>query len=93
MTVALDPIVRTGAATVAALAARSVNSGTFRGIALQGAKRPVAVLIRQGSHTVAFTVDGMPISMHDLDHRFPGHRAKFERAAPDRNAGSIRGAG
>lgn len=81
MTVKLDRVVRVGAVAVAALARRSVGRGPWPGISFHGAKRPVAVLIRRDGVTTGFEVDGTPIPPDDLERRFPGQGAAFERVA------------
>jgi len=79
----LDDIVRIGAVTIAALTQRSVSSRGFRGVALHGTKRPVAILIRLDDMTRAFEIDGRQIALDAFERRFPGQHAEFERLASD----------
>lgn len=81
MTVELAEIVRLGTVALAAVATSSVGSSFAGGVSLRGAKRPVAVLVRRDKTTMAFEIDGRPIASEELERRFPGQRAEFERRA------------
>ncbi len=81
MTVELDDVIRVGAVAVAALVTRSVHCDFRRAVSIRCAKRPVAVLIRRDDVTTAFEIDGPRIDPDDLERRFPGQRAEFERRA------------
>ena len=79
--VELDEVIRVGAVTVAALVKRSIHRGILHTASICGAKRPVAVLIRRDDVTLALEIDGPQITLDDLEQRFPGQRAEFERLA------------
>ncbi len=81
MMLELDEVIRVGAITVAALAKRSVHGNSLCAVSIHGAKRPVAILIRRADVTMAFEIDGPQIALDDLEQRFPGQRAEFERIA------------
>jgi hypothetical protein len=81
MSVALDPVLRVGGVAVAALVECSVNCGRAPAIWFFGTKSPVAILVRRDGATSAFETDGTGIAPDDLERRFPGQRAAFERAA------------
>lgn len=81
MTAALDPVVTIGAARIAAIVERSIGSQRAGGVFAWGAKRPLAILIRHNGVTTAFDTDGEPIALADVDRRFAGLRARFERLA------------
>lgn len=86
---ALEPVIRVGAVTVAALARRAIRAGALGvwscgvmgGAWFQGEKRPVAILVRREGRTTAFGPDGAPIPLQTLERRFPGQLAAFERLA------------
>ena len=78
---AMDQVVRAGATTVAAVVKRSVRRSPFRAVSIHGQKRPVAILIHHADVTMAFEIDGPRIALDDLERRFPGRRAEFERIA------------
>ena len=81
MTVELGEVIRVGAVTVAALAERSVHCVSPHAVLVHGTKRPVAVLIRRNDVTMAFEIDGPRIALENLEQRFPGQCAEFERYA------------
>lgn len=86
--VQLDDIIRAGAVSIAALSEQSVHHGTVPSTWILGTKRPVAVLIRRDDETLAFEANGSPIAFDDLEKRFPGGRAEFERRVMDGASGS-----
>lgn len=79
MTVELDRPIYAGGAAVAAIVSRSVHAGAWRGLAICGSKRPIAVLVRRDGRTAAFEADGRPIPRDELERRFPEQYAEFER--------------
>jgi len=81
MMVELDEVIRVGAITVAALVKRAVHGNAFCVLSICGEKYPVAVLIRRADITMAFEIDGPRITLDELEQRFPGQRAEFERIA------------
>ena len=81
MMVEFDEVFHVGPVTVAALVKRSLHCDFLRGALICGAKRPVAVLIRRDGVTRAFEINGPQIALNDLEQRFPGQRAEFERHA------------
>lgn len=81
MTVELDEVVRVGGVAIAALVERSVRRERWPPVSVFGAKRPAAILIRDGDGTRAFDPNGTPMALDELDRRFPGQRTNFERLA------------
>lgn len=81
MTVALDAVVRVDGVAFAAIVERSIQSGARGAVWFRGVKRPVAILINRDGETTAFEIDGAPITLEELEQRFPGRRAEFERLA------------
>ncbi len=75
----LDQVIRVGSITVAAIAKRSVRGHPRWGVSIHGTKCPVAILIRRADVTLAFEIDGPQIPLDNLEQRFPGLRAEFER--------------
>lgn len=90
----LDPLVRIGPLTIAAISERMIQGvarpGARRGVLrrarpaglwLQGSKRPVAALLRRDGATTALDISGAALTLAAFDQRFPGLRAEFERRA------------
>lgn len=50
-----------------------------RTLSVNGAKRPVAVLIYHKDVITAFEIDGTRIDLDEFELHFPGQRASFER--------------
>ena len=81
MRVYLDETVRTGPFAISAIVEVSVICSGRRRLTAFGSKRPIAILIRRNGMTVALGVDGASIPTEDIERRFPGSTAEFERMA------------
>lgn len=79
----LDEIIRLGEISVAALVKRSLYCDFSNTVSIHGAKRPIAVLVRCNDVTMAFEINGSRIAQNDLERRFPGQCAEFEKGSGD----------
>ena len=70
---------QSGDITVAAIVEQTLQCGFLHPCLIQGAKRPLAVLVHRHGHTAAFEMDGTPLDLRELEARFPGQRAALER--------------
>lgn len=77
--VRLDDPLQCGDITVAAIVEQTVQCAFLHACLIQGAKRPLAVLIHRQGHTIAFEMDGTPLDLRELEARFPVRRAELER--------------
>ena len=84
MKIELDKLVRIGDIATAAVVKHSTHAWRsdmlFSGY---GAKHPVAVLIRRRGKTLAFEIEGSPISMDEFERRYQGQWAAFECMADE----------
>jgi len=79
MTAALDKVIRVGACAVGAVSERKVQPWYAGGsVSFHGTKRPVAILIRRDGMTLAFDVEGNPISLDTFQRRYPGLLERFD---------------
>lgn len=81
MTLELGECTRVGDTVVAVLANRSVRPGSVHPALLFGCKHPAAILIHRNGTTTAFEPNGAPITLKELERRYPGRRVDFERQA------------
>ena len=80
MTIALDKAVQIGEIVVAAIVHHSVRCQHSSTVSFQANKYPVAILVRRDNVTATLDIDGSRITPADVEERFPGQRAAFERA-------------
>ena len=89
MTVELDRPVHVGGVTVAAIVRRSVHTAAWAGLAIHGAKRPLAVLVHREGLVVGFEANGRSVPLDDLRRRFPDPCAEFERLTASDTSSAI----
>ena len=81
MTLGLDPPVRIGDVTVAAIVEQHVHALPAPVLGLHGGKRTVALLVRRGGTVLAYdAAAGAELSTTEVDRLYPGQRLAFEQA-------------
>ena len=78
MTVVLERKITSGSAAVAALVRNTiVKNGSATHVWVSGSRIPVILLIRRGDDVTAFSIQGDPVTLSQVDDICPGAVAEF----------------